>query len=183
MSIAELILIAIALSMDAFAVSIAKGLSVQRITLRHSSSVALWFGGFQALMPIVGYFLGATFAHHVGDWIAFVLLETIGINMIIEAWSKGDSCETKTDFSILNMFLLAVATSIDALIVGVSFAFLDVDIFYSVSVIGVITACLSIAGLHIGHIFGCRFRSKAEIFGGVVLVLLGIKPLVEHFYL
>lgn len=182
MSNLELILIAIALSMDAFAVSIAKGLTLQRIDASHSARVAFWFGGFQALMPIAGYFLGTTIAHHIGDWVAFVLLESIGINMIREAWGKGDSCEPKADFSTLNMFLLAVATSIDALIIGVSFALLDVDIFYSATIIGVITAVLSIVALHIGHIFGCRFRSKAEILGGVVLIALGLKPLAEYIF-
>lgn len=186
MSTFELILIALALSMDAFAVSVAKGLALRRIDFSHLLSVGLWFGGFQALMPVAGYFLGSTFAAYftnIDHWIAFVLLGSVGINMIREAWGKGDSCDSKADFSTLNMFLLAIATSIDALIVGVSFAFWEVDIFYSAAIIGVITALLSIIGLHIGHLFGCRHRSKAEFFGGVVLVLLGLKPLVEHFFL
>ena len=184
MSTFELILIALALSMDAFAVSIANGLALRHISISHRLSVGLWFGGFQALMPVAGYFLGSTFANYftnIDHWIAFVLLSSVGINMIREAWGKGDSCDAKADFSTLNMLLLAVATSIDALIVGVSFAFWEVDIFYSATLIGIVTALLSIAGLHIGQLFGCRHRSKAEIFGGVVLVLLGIKPLVEHF--
>lgn len=186
MSLVELILIAVALSMDAFAVSISKGLAVRRIQLSHSVSVAIWFGGFQALMPLVGYLLGVSFAHlvhHVDHWIAFVLLAIIGVNMIREAWGSGDSCENvKADFSVVNMLLLAVATSIDALAVGVSFAFLGVDILYSITVIGIVTALFSVLGLRIGQMFGCRYKSKAEIFGGVVLVLLGVKILVEHLY-
>lgn len=186
MGIAEIIIIAVGLAMDAFAVSIGKGLSVKRIEPRHSMSVGLWFGGFQALMPLVGYFLGISFASFVSSidhWIAFVLLGVIGANMIREA--KGDECECEganADFSVRQMLLLAIATSIDAFAVGVSLAFLGVDIWTTVAVIGVVTMLLSMMGLRIGNIFGCRFKSKAELLGGCVLILMGSKILVEHLW-
>ena len=186
MGIAEIIIIAVGLAMDAFAVSIGKGLSVKRVEPRHSMSVGLWFGGFQALMPLVGYFLGISFASFVSSidhWIAFVLLGVIGANMIREA--KGDECECEganADFSARQMLLLAIATSIDALAVGVSLAFLGVDIWTTVAVIGVVTMLLSMMGLRIGNIFGCRFKSKAELLGGCVLILMGSKILVEHLW-
>ena len=186
MGIAEIIIIAVGLAMDAFAVSIGKGLSVKRVEPRHSMSVGLWFGGFQALMPLVGYFLGISFASFVSSidhWIAFVLLGVIGANMIREA--KGDECECEganADFSPRQMLLLAIATSIDALAVGVSLAFLGADIWTTVAVIGVVTMLLSMMGLRIGNIFGCRFKSKAELLGGCVLILMGSKILVEHLW-
>ena len=186
MQLVELLLIATALSMDAFAVSIGKGLALPRISYTHSMQVGIWFGGFQALMPIVGYMLGASFAHlvsHIDHWIAFTLLGIIGLNMIREALNNNGSCEhNHPDFSIVNMFLLAVATSIDALVVGVSFAFLRVDLLYSSVVIGSVTAILSITGLYIGNLFGCRYRSKAELLGGAVLIFIGTKILIEHLY-
>lgn len=186
MGIAELILIAIGLAMDAFAVSIAKGLALPKISVTHYAHVGLWFGGFQALMPLAGYMLGATFAHyvvHIDHWIAFALLAFIGLNMIREALAKGDSCESHgATFVVSNMFLLAVATSIDALAVGVSFAFLGVDIWQSALIIGIVTALLSAIGLHVGNIFGCRFKSKAEILGGAALIFIGVKILIEHLY-
>ena len=171
--------------MDAFAVSIGKGLSVRRIEPRHTMSVGLWFGGFQALMPLVGYFLGVSFAslvQNIDHWIAFILLGIIGVNMIREATAKEEcECEKATsDFSSRKMLLLAIATSIDALAVGVSFAFLGVNIWQAVVMIGVITMILSMIGLRIGNIFGCRYKSKAEIFGGVILILIGLKILFEH---
>lgn len=182
MGIAELLIIAIGLSMDAFAVSIGKGLSVQHVDPRHSLSVGMWFGGFQALMPLVGYFLGVSFAslvESVDHWIAFVLLGVIGFNMIREAMSKDEE-EVQPDFSTHSMLMLAVATSIDALAVGVSFAFLRVDIWSAVAIIGATTFALSVAGLRIGNIFGCRYKSKAEFVGGTVLMVMGVKILVEH---
>ncbi len=181
----ELFIIAVGLSMDAFAVAIAKGLSVQTITPRHSLCVGSWFGGFQALMPLLGYYLGITFSKFVSSvdhWIAFFLLGLIGFNMIREA----ASCERVVpdpDFSVRTMFLMAVATSIDALAVGVSFAVLSVDIWSAVAIIGVTTFLLSTMGLKIGNIFGCRYKSKAEFLGGFVLLLLGVKILVEHTFL
>lgn len=182
MGISELLLIGIGLSMDAFAVSIGKGLSTKSLTPRHYLSVGVWFGGFQALMPIVGFLLGVSFASLVESfdhWIAFVLLGVIGSNMIRESL-KGDECEIHPDFSARAMFMLAIATSIDALAVGVSFAFLQIDILPAASIIGVTTFILSMIGLRIGNIFGCRFKSKAEFVGGVVLIIIGIKILVEH---
>ncbi len=182
MGISELLLIGIGLSMDAFAVSIGKGLSTKSLTPRHYLSVGVWFGGFQALMPIVGFLLGVSFASLVESfdhWIAFVLLGVIGSNMIRESL-KGDECEVHPDFSARAMFMLAIATSIDALAVGVSFAFLQIDILPAASIIGVTTFILSMIGLRIGNIFGCRFKSKAEFAGGIVLIIIGIKILAEH---
>ena len=185
MELITLIVIAIGLAMDAFAVSIGKGLSVRRIEPRHTMSVGLWFGGFQALMPLIGYFLGVSFAslvQNIDHWIAFILLGIIGVNMIREATAKEEcECEKATsDFSSRKMLLLAIATSIDALAVGVSFAFLGVNIWQAVMMIGVITMILSMIGLRIGNIFGCRYKSKAELFGGCVLLLMGCKILIEH---
>ena len=182
MGIAELVIIAVGLSMDAFAVSIGKGLSLKQIKLRHVLSVGLWFGGFQALMPLIGYLLGATFTAVVSDfdhWIAFFLLGIIGFNMIRDSFSKEEE-KHDDDLSFRTMLMLAVATSIDALAVGVSFAFLSVDLWISVALIGLITFAFSAVGLKIGNIFGNKYKSKAEFTGGVVLVLMGVKILVEH---
>lgn len=187
MELATLIIIAVGLAMDAFAVSIGKGLSVRRIKPQHTISVGLWFGGFQALMPLAGYYLGVSFAsfvQNIDHWIAFVLLGIIGVNMIREAVSK-DECEcecegSNTDFSSRNMLLLAIATSIDALAIGVSFAFLGANIWKAVVWIGLITMILSMIGLRIGNMFGCRYKTKAELFGGCVLIMMGCKILVEH---
>lgn len=185
MELATLIIIAVGLAMDAFAVSIGKGLSVRRIKPQHTISVGLWFGGFQALMPLVGYYLGVSFAsfvQNIDHWIAFVLLGIIGVNMIRKAVSK-DECEcegSNTDFSSRNMLLLAIATSIDALAIGVSFAFLGANIWKAVVWIGLITMILSMVGLRIGNMFGCRYKTKAELFGGCVLIMMGCKILVEH---
>ena len=169
--------------MDAFAVSISKGLSVRRLRPTHMLSAAAWFGGFQALMPLLGYFIGITFADLVADvdhWIAFGLLGIIGGKMIKEACEKDDDTERNPDFSFKTMLLLAIATSIDALAVGVSFAFLKVDIWTSVLIIGLMTGAFSALGMQLGHIFGCRFKSKAEFAGGLILVGIGIKILLEH---
>ena len=179
----ELLIIAVGLAMDAFAISIDKGLSVRKIEPRHTMSVGLWFGGFQALMPIVGYLLGISFASlvkNIDHWIAFILLAIIGFNMVREALHGDDACEAKPDFSIREMLTLAVATSIDALAVGVSLAFLGVNIWAAIMVIGVVTMILSMIGLKIGNIFGCRYKSRAEIFGGIILILIGLKILIEH---
>lgn len=183
MNFGELIIIAIGVSMDAFAVSISKGLSVRRLRPRHMLSAAAWFGGFQALMPLLGYFMGITFADLVADvdhWIAFGLLGIIGGKMIKEACEKDDETERNPDFSFKTMLLLAIATSIDALAVGVSFAFLKVDIWTSVLIIGLMTGAFSALGVQLGHLFGCRFKSKAEFAGGLILVGIGIKILLEH---
>lgn len=182
MGFIELLLIAIGLSMDAFAVAIGKGLSVKSAQPRQALITGLWFGGFQALMPLIGFFLGVSFAsfvESVDHWIAFILLGAIGLNMIYESLSK--KCDKNDgDFSAKSMFPLAIATSIDALAVGVSFAFLKVDIVPAAFTIGVTTLIFSAVGLYIGNIFGCKYKSKAEFIGGVVLVLMGVKILLEH---
>ncbi len=184
MGIIELLIVAVGLSMDAFAVSIGKGLSLQNVRLRHVLSVGLWFGGFQALMPLVGYLLGASFSAIVYDfdhWVAFFLLGIIGMNMIRDSFSKEED-KHDNDFSFKVMLMLAIATSIDALAVGVSFAFLLVDMWLAVFIIGITTFLFSALGLKIGRRFGCKYKSKAEFTGGVVLILIGIKILVEHTY-
>lgn len=187
MSILELLIIAIGLSMDAFAVSIGKGLSVTKIKLSHALKVGLWFGGFQALMPLIGYLLGSTFAEIVSaydHWVAFILLALIGGNMIKESLEKDDDCKCnkkgKDGFGFATMFTLAVATSIDALAIGVTFAFFKVAIIPAIITIGITTFLFSIAGLKIGNIFGCKYKSQAELFGGVILILIGLKILLEH---
>ena len=184
MHFAELIIIAVGVSMDAFAVSVCKGLSVRRLRPAHMVSAALWFGGFQALMPLIGYFVGLGFADLVSDidhWIAFVLLGFIGGKMIKEACVKDDGEEHSPDFSFKTMLVLAIATSIDALAVGVTFALLpDVEIVPAISFIGIITFVLSAVGVKIGNIFGEKYKSKAEFVGGVVLIIMGLKILLEH---
>ena len=182
MHLSELFIIAVGVSMDAFAVSICKGLSVRTLQPKHSAATALWFGGFQALIPLIGYFLGISFADFVANvdhWIAFVLLGIIGSNMIKESFSK-DECEYSPDFSAKAMFPLAVATSIDALAIGVSFAFLQVNIWKAVLFIGLTTGLFSAMGVWIGKWFGCRYKSKAEFAGGFILVAMGVKILIEH---
>ena len=182
MHLSELFIIAVGVSMDAFAVSICKGLSVRTLQPKHSAATAFWFGGFQALMPLIGYFLGISFADFVANvdhWIAFVLLGIIGSNMIKESFSK-DECEYSPDFSAKAMFPLAVATSIDALAIGVSFAFLQVNIWKAVLFIGLTTGLFSAMGVWIGKWFGCRYKSKAEFAGGFILVAMGVKILIEH---
>lgn len=179
----ELIIIAVGVSMDAFAVSICKGLSVRRLRPGYMMSAALWFGGFQALMPLIGYFVGISFTDFVADvdhWIAFVLLGIIGGKMIKEAFQKDEDCECNPDFSVRTMCLLAVATSIDALAVGVSLAFLRADIWMSILIIGLMTGAFSALGVLLGNMFGNRFKSKAEFAGGFILVGIGIKILLEH---
>ena len=175
-------LIAVGLSMDAFAVSVCKGLSTQTLQRRHYLIVGAWFGGFQALMPTLGYLLGSTFEQYitsVDHWVAFILLSVIGGNMLKEAFSKDEET-ADASFAPKAMLLLAVATSIDALAVGITFAFLQVSILPAVATIGLITFALSFAGVVVGNRFGTRFQKKAEIAGGVVLVLIGLKILLEH---
>jgi putative Mn2+ efflux pump MntP len=182
MHLSELIIIAIGVSMDAFAVSICKGLSVQKVKPRHVALTGLWFGGFQALMPLIGYFLGIGFADFVSSvdhWIAFILLGIIGGNMIKESCSKEEEC-CVPDFSVKTMFAMAVATSIDALAIGVSFAFLKINIWEAVLLIGFTTALFSGAGVLIGNVFGSRYKSKAEFVGGFILFAMGLKILLEH---
>lgn len=182
MSLIEILVIAIGVSMDAFAVAICKGLSVSKLRPSHALKTGLWFGGFQALMPLIGYFAGVRFADVVSSvdhWIAFILLGFIGANMIKESFSREEE-NHDSDFSFKTMLAMAVATSIDALAVGVSFAFLRVRIWMAVLIIGLMTALFSIAGVRIGNVFGSRYKSLAELVGGVILLLMGIKILIEH---
>ena len=182
MSFFDLFLIAAALSMDAFAVAICKGLSVKKAGAGHILTVGIYFGGFQALMPLVGFLLGFKFEKFivsVDHWIAFVLLAVIGGNMIKEALG-GEDDEVNDSFSFKTMLPLAVATSIDALAVGISFAFLGVDIVTAALLIGVTTFVISGAGVVVGNIFGAKYKAKAELAGGIVLILIGLKILLEH---
>lgn len=181
MGLVELFILAVGLSMDAFAVSICKGLSLGKIRVKHMCIAGAWFGGFQALMPLIGYYLGSVFSHIIttyDHWIAFVLLAIIGGNMIKESLDKDEE-KADASMSVKSMFLLAVATSIDALAVGVTFAFLDVNIIPAVSFIGIITFICSALGVKIGSIFGTKYKSKAEFFGGTVLIIIGLKILLE----
>lgn len=182
MDLLSLFLIAVGLSMDAFAVSVCKGLATPKYKLKYSMICGAWFGGFQALMPAVGYLLGVNFKKYItaiDHWIAFVLLALIGFNMIREAL-KNDDEGADPSFTAKSMSLLAVATSIDALAIGITFAFLDVNIVAAVLFIGVCTFVISATGVKIGSAFGTRFKSKAEIAGGVILIILGLRILVEH---
>lgn len=183
MGLLELFILAVGLSMDAFAVSICKGLSLCRIQPKHMCIAGVWFGGFQALMPLIGFFLGSVFSEIItkyDQWVAFILLAIIGGNMIKESLEKEpDSCDAS--ISMKSMSLLAIATSIDALAVGVTFAFLDVNIIPAVCFIGVVTFIFSAAGIKIGSLFGTKYKSKAELFGGVVLILIGLKIFLEGF--
>ncbi|MBQ7840701.1 MAG: manganese efflux pump [Lachnospiraceae bacterium] len=180
MGLGELFVLAVGLAMDAFAVSVCKGLALGKIKIKHMCIAGLWFGGFQALMPLIGYLLGSAFADmitQISHWIAFVLLVIIGGNMIKEAFGKEESVDSS--MGVKTMFLMAVATSIDALAVGVTFAFLKVNIIAAVLFIGVVTFICSAAGVKIGSIFGMKYRSKAEFCGGVILILIGLKILLE----
>ena len=171
----ELFILAVGLSMDAFAVSVCKGLSVKKLRPKHMLIAGLYFGGFQALMPLIGYFLGVQFQSLIQDfdhWIAFVLLSLIGANMIKESRESAD--ELNDSFGVKAMLPLAVATSIDALAVGVTFAFLQVNIVSAVSFIGVTTFILSAVGIRIGNIFGAKYKSRAGLVGGIVLFLMGL---------
>ena len=182
MGLIELVLIAVGLSMDAFAVSVCKGLAMPKCTFKKAAIVGLWFGGFQALMPAIGYVLGAQFQEAIASidhWIAFVLLALIGGNMIHEALDNDEE-EADASLDVKTMFLLAVATSIDALAIGITFAFLKVSIIPAVCFIGIVTFIISFAGVKIGNVFGARYKNKAEIVGGVILILLGLKILLEH---
>lgn len=179
----ELFLIAVGLSMDAFAVAICKGLSVRKLKLSHMLITGAYFGVFQAIMPLIGYYLGQTFESYITSfdhWIAFVLLSLIGANMIRESFSKEEE-EQNDSFSFKTMLPLAVATSIDALAVGVTFGLMQgVNIFSAVGLIGCTTLVLSFVGVKIGNVFGSKYKSKAELVGGIILILMGIKILLEH---
>lgn len=192
MDLLTLILLAVGLSMDAFAVSICKGLAMKKLSVRHMIIVGAWFGGFQALMPMTGYLLGIQFSrfiNSVAPWIAFALLALIGINMIRESFSKEEDEETDA-LGFKTMLLMAIATSIDALAVGITFACVPVNIIeatalintaIAVIIIGITTFILSMIGVKVGNIFGTKYKNKAEFAGGVILILLGIKIIVEHF--
>lgn len=184
MGFVELLLLAIGLSMDAFAVSICKGLATKEVSVREMCTAGIWFGGFQALMPLIGYLLGTTFADAItgfDHWVAFGLLAFIGGNMVREAFSKQDEDEDVNDsFGAKTMFIMAVATSIDALAVGVTFAFLKVQIIPAIGFIGIITFLFSFCGVKIGNLFGGRYEKKAELIGGIILILIGVKILLEH---
>ena len=179
-----LILLSVGLAMDAFAVAICKGLNMRKMNYKNALILALFFGGFQALMPAIGYLLGKQFEKYITSidhWIAFLLLSIIGIQMIAESFKKDDDKEEDADkLNLKEYFMLAVATSIDALAVGISLAFLNVSLVKSISFIGIITFTLSAIGVKIGNVFGSRYKSKAEIAGGIILIGMGIKILLEH---
>lgn len=183
MSIFELLLLSVGLAMDAFAVSICKGLSVKQLKPHHLLTAGLYFGGFQALMPLIGWLLGSSFEgliKNVDHWIAFGLLVFIGANMVRESFGKAE--ELNDSISPKVMLPLAVATSIDALAVGVTFAFLNVNIWLAIALIGAITFVISAVGVKIGNVFGAKYKSKAELAGGIILIALAIKILVEHLF-
>ena len=183
MSFFELFLIAIGLSMDAFSVSICKGLTTKRFSWRRALVCGLWFGFFQALMPVIGYFLGAQFQEMIeayDHWIAFGLLFLIGANMIREAFSKEEGASQNSSLGFRTMFLLAIATSIDALAVGISFACIQVELWSSVAVIGLTTFVFSVLGVKIGNVFGSKYEKSAGVIGGIILILIGLKILLEH---
>ncbi|MBO5953689.1 MAG: manganese efflux pump [Oscillospiraceae bacterium] len=185
MGFAEMLLLAVGLSMDAFAVSICKGLSMKQASLGAQAVCGVWFGSFQAIMPLVGFFLGTMFAgaiEAIDHWVAFVLLALIGVNMLRDAFGKCEACEDhNADLSAKTMFVMAVATSIDALAVGISLAMAgNVNIFAAVLLIGVTTFLLSAVGVKVGNVFGSRFEKKAQLLGGAILILLGLKILLEH---
>lgn len=185
MGIIELLLVGVGLSMDAFAVSICKGLNMRKVNKLHCFVIALFFGGFQAIMPLIGWLLGRQFEQYittVDHWIAFVLLAFLGVKMILDTCKTEEEeiCKAESRLDLKELFVMAVATSIDALAVGITFAFLKVNIVLATSIIGCTTFVLSIGGVFIGNIFGSRYKNKAEMAGGVILVLIGVKILVEH---
>lgn len=187
MGIGELLLLAVGVSMDAFAVSICKGLAMKKVTLKEEMTCGVWFGGFQALMPTIGFFLGTLFAEAiqaVDHWVAFILLGIIGVNMLKEALAKDEGCdceEHNADMSVKTMFVMAVATSIDALAVGISLAMAgNVNIVLAAIFIGICTCGFSAVGVKIGNVFGSRFEKKAQMAGGFILILLGLNILLEH---
>ena len=185
MDFVTLLTLAVGLAMDAFAVSICKGLAMREKVLKKGIIVGLWFGGFQALMPTIGFFLGTQFKDQITSidhWIAFVLLGLIGINMVKEALSNDEE-QADDSIAVKEMFMLAVATSIDALAVGITFAFLNVHIVSAALMIGVCTFLISFVGVKIGNIFGTKYKSKAELAGGIILILLGFKILFEHLHI
>lgn len=184
MRLIEIFLIGVGLSMDAFAVAVCKGLKMQRLNLKQTGIISLFFGGFQALMPLIGWLLGKQFEKYITSidhWIAFILLGFIGGKMIYDSFhEKDDEKSEKDEFDIKELLLMAVATSIDALAVGITFAFLKTNIWSAITIIGLTTFALSAAGVFIGHKFGAKYKNKSELAGGVILVLIGVKILLEH---
>lgn len=181
MSIIEVLILSFGLAMDAFAVSICQGLAIKDKPIQHGIISGFYFGGFQALMPLIGYLLGSRFSHFISSvdhWIAFVLLSIIGGKMVKES-RESDDCPL-ADYTPKGMVPLAIATSIDALVIGITLAFLQVNLFLSVSLIGVITFCMCVIAVSIGHRFGSAIKSKSELLGGLILIAIGIKILVEH---
>lgn len=185
MGIAELLLIGVGLSMDAFAVSICKGLNMKKVNKVHCAMIALFFGGFQAVMPLIGWGLGKQFETYITSidhWVAFIFLVLIGGNMLKESRNEEEQevcgCDSRLD--VKELFILAIATSIDALAVGITFAFLKVDIIPAIGIIGITTFILSAIGVFVGNIFGSRYKNKAEFAGGIILILIGFKILLEH---
>ena len=185
MGLIEIILIAVGLSMDAFAVSITLGLLVKKPKITEVLIPGIYFGFFQTLMPLIGYFAGINFAHKIQNfdhWVAFVLLALIGGKMIKESFSTEEKKMNENPFLFTKMLLLAIATSIDALAVGITFSFFEINIFTAIIITGLTTFCISIGGLKIGNIFGAKYKSKAEFIGGAILLILGLKILVEHLF-
>ena len=182
MSVLEIVLIGFGLAMDAFAVSVCKGISVKNINCKKTIKIALYFSIFQAIMPLIGFLLGNSFSsivERIDHWVAFILLSVIGLNMIKESFDDEDE-KNNDSIDFKTMFLLGLATSIDALAVGITFAFLKTNIFFAIIIIGIITFLLCIVGVKIGKKFGNKFKNKAEILGGVILILIGLKILLEH---
>ena len=182
MEIIELILLSIGLGMDAFAVSVCKGISMKKMNWKKACIIGLYFGGFQAIMPVIGYFFGSSFESiitNIDHWIAFILLAIIGTKMIQEAFQKEEE-EYNEDISVKTMIVLSIATSIDALAVGITFAFLKVNLLLAITLIGTITFILSVIGTKIGNRFGDKYKSKAELAGGIILIIIGLKILLEH---
>lgn len=185
MSIIEIALIGVGLAMDAFAVSICKGLAMRRMNYKKAIIIAAFFGVFQALMPALGYVLGTTFANKIAaidHWIAFILLALIGANMIKEALSSDDDECQDDSLRLGDLIMLSIATSIDALAVGITFAFFNVSLLFSVSMIGIITFIICVIGVKVGNVFGEKYKSKAELAGGLILIVMGAKILIDHLF-
>lgn len=185
MSIIEIALIGVGLAMDAFAVSICKGLAMRRMNYKKAIIIAAFFGVFQALMPALGYVLGTTFANKIAaidHWIAFILLALIGANMIKEALSSDDDECQDDSLRLGDLIMLSIATSIDALAVGIIFAFFNVSLLLSVSMIGIITFIICVIGVKVGNVFGEKYKSKAELAGGLILIVMGAKILIDHLF-
>lgn len=181
----ELFLISIGLAMDAFAVSVCQGLSMAKLNYKKATIIALFFGGFQAMMPFVGYHLGLSFSDKIAaidHWVVFILLCVIGFNMIKEAISKNDDAIEDCGLKVMDLIMLSIATSIDALAIGIGFAFLNVDIVPSIVLIGIVTFILCVIGVKVGNVFGQKYSSKAEFAGGCILIMIGLKVLSEHLF-